>query len=126
MADITILGRSFGIGRYNLGALRKAAPHIDAINAARRESLAASTGVANLEEVMGPVEHIVAIIAIGLVKIDPEFTADYLLENLNIEDMPTLGAALRAILVESGIQTSGEATAPTAPDPAAAGASPTS
>lgn len=143
---LEIMGRSFEIAPYKLGALRRAAPHIDAVNRAAREVFAgtekAEAEIAervkagesedsvrqevmlrhSFTEFLGPIDHIAAIVAIGLQKIDPALSADYLLDNLDTSDMPQLAAAMRDILRESGTRSSGEVTAPSAQD-AAEGAS---
>ena len=118
MATLTIEGRSFEIAPYKLGALRKAAPHIDAINAALGS-------LDTLEGMMDNMEHVVGVLSIGLAKIDPALTPDALADIVGIEDMKALGDALRDILQESGLAPKGEATAPTAPAVADGGASET-
>lgn len=135
MATLTIAGRSFEIAPYKLGALRKAAPHIDAINvsvkAAEKAAKAAkeagkttdTTTDVSIAGLFENTEHIVAIVAIGLGKIDPAMTADALEDVIGIEDMPALGTALRDILAEAGLAPTGEATAPAPKRRKAAGAS---
>ena len=117
MATVTFAGRSFEIAPYKLGALRKAAPHIDAINA--------GASIETIEGLMDNAEHIVEIIAIGLVKIDPALTAAALDDLIGVDDMPVLGTAFRDILAEAGLTPKGEAKAPTK-RAKAAGASTTS
>lgn len=117
MATLVIGGRSYEIAPYKLGALRKAAPHIDAINASVQAmetdgSDVASGGIVGLLE---NTEHIIAIVAIGLQKIDPALTAEALDDMIGPDDMSALGVALRDILAESGLAPKGEATAPTEP-----------
>jgi hypothetical protein len=117
MATLVIGGRSFEIAPYKLGALRKAAPHIDAINASVQElegddAEAAAPTITGLFE---NTEHIVAILAIGLQKLDPALDAAALDDMIGPEDMPALGIALRDILAESGLAPKGEAQAPAQP-----------
>ena len=119
MATLIIGERSFEIAPYKLGALRKAAPHIDAINASVQalqgdvdKDVLAAGGIVGLLE---NTEHIVAILAIGLQKIDPLLTAEALEDMIAADDMPALGVALRGILAESGLAPKGEAKAPAQP-----------
>ena len=117
MATLVIGGRSFEIAPYKLGALRKAAPHIDAINASVQAmetdgSDVVSGGIVGLLE---NTEHIIAIVAIGLQKIDPTMTAEALDDIIGPDDMSALGIALRDILAESGLAPKGEAMAPPEP-----------
>jgi hypothetical protein len=121
MASLVLGGRSFEIAPYKIGALRKAAPHIDAINASVQAMQAdggdgVSGGIVGLLE---NTENIIAVIAIGLQKIDPTLTVDALDDIIGPEDMPALGTALRDILVESGLAPKGEAMAPPEPTEAA-------
>jgi hypothetical protein len=111
MATLTIGGRSFEIAPYKLGALRQAAPHIDAINAA--------ASIETIEGLMENAEHIVAILGIGLRKIDASLTPEALDDLIGADDMQMLGTALRDVLAESGLAPKGEATAPTEPTEAA-------
>ena len=116
MASLTIAGRSFEIAPYKLGALRRAAPHIDAINASiNAASLADDDGVISIAALFENTEHIVAVIAIGLQKLDATLTAEVLDDMIGADDMPALGAALRDILAEAGLAPKGEAAAPTEP-----------
>lgn len=116
MATLTIEGRSFEIAPYKLGALRKAAPHIDAINAA-------ILSLDTLEGMLESMVHVVGVLAIGLVKIDPALTEDALADMVGMDDMPGLRDAMRDVLSEAGLAPKGEAMAPTAPEAADVGAS---
>lgn len=107
MAKLTLAGRSFEIAPYKLGALRKAAPHIDAINAS-------ALTIDSIEGLIENAAHIVAIVSIGLVKIDPTLTEEALEDMVGADDMGALGAALRDIMTEAGLAPKGEATAPEA------------
>lgn len=113
MATLDILGRSFEIAPYKLGPLKRAARHIDAVNKAAAEG----ADIDSLEGLLAPVDDVIAVVSIGLVKIDPELTPEYLSEELGIEDLPKLSLAMRQILAESGMRSVGEAQAPSAPEP---------
>jgi hypothetical protein len=119
MAKLVIGGRSFEIAPYKLGAIRKAAPHIDAINASVQALEVDAEGsvmpVGGIVGLLENTEHIVAILAIGLQKIDPALTADALDDMIGPDDMAALGIALRDILAESGLAPKGEAMAPAEP-----------
>lgn len=111
MATLVIEGRSFEIAPYKLGALRKAAPHIDAINA--------GSSIETIEGMIENAEHIVAILAIGLQKVDASLTPEALDDMIGASDLPALGAALSAVLAEAGLAQKGEAQAPAAQTEAA-------
>jgi len=122
MAKLTIGERSFEIAPFKLGALRKAAPHIDAINASVKALAPAddataedSTGDLTIVGMFENTEHILAVIAIGLQKIDATLTAEALEDMIGVDDMPTLAVALRDIMLESGLAPKGEAKAPPEP-----------
>jgi hypothetical protein len=112
MAKIVIEGRPYDIARYSIGAMRKAAPYIDAINSG-----------ASLDTIEGLMENgcnIIAILAIGLTKIDSALTAEALEDIFTASDIQTLGSTLREILEEAGLTPKGEATAPAEIAPAGA------
>ena len=114
MAELKIGGRSFEIAPYKLGALRQAAPHIDAINASVKSLKAVEPSDDEAPSIVGlfeNTEHLMAILAIGLQKIDPACTAEWLDEVVGPEDMPAIGVAFRKILAESGLVPPGEAKA---------------
>lgn len=117
MATLVLGGRSFEIAPYKLGSLRKAAPHIDAINASIRAAEASAKDEADLSiaGMFEDTEHVVAVLAIGLQKIDPDLTPEALDDMIGPSDMPALAAALRDILAESGLAPKGEAKAPSEP-----------
>jgi len=120
MATLALGGRSFEIAPYKLGALRRAAPHIDAINASVQALGDGADGApGTITGLLENTEHIVAILAIGLQKIDPELTAEALDDMIGPEDMAALGTALRDVLAESGLAPKGEAKAPSEPTQAA-------
>ncbi len=112
MAGLTIAGRSFEIAPYKLGALRRAAPHIDAINA--------GASISTVEGMMENIEHVIGVLAVGLTKIDPAMTAETLLDMVGIDDMAALSTALTDVLQESGLAPKGEAMAPSEPQTAGA------
>jgi len=117
MVSVTLAGRSFEIAPYKLGALRKAAPHIDAINSAAGD-------ITTIAGMMESAAELVAVLAIGIAATDPTVTADTLLDALGVDDLPALYTALTELLRESGLAPKGEATAPS--EPATVGASPSS
>ena len=113
MAKITVDGRPYDIAPYKIKSMMLAAAHIDAINAG-------AASIDTIEGLMENAEHIIAILAIGLVKIDPALTADALGDMFGANDLQALGVTLREILEESGLAPKGEATAPTESAPAGA------
>ena len=118
MATVTILGRSFEIAPFKLGALKLAAPHIDAINAT-------SGALTTMEGMIASAEHTIAILAVGLSKLDPTLTVEKLTEEIGFEDFPLISRAVSEILSESGLAPKGEAKAPSEPaEVAPEGASP--
>lgn len=114
MARLEIGGRAFDVAPYKLGSLRKAASHIDRINAA-----AGSLGT--IAGMIDSTADIVAVLAIGLQKIDPTLTSDALEEMVGFDDLPALRDAFVTVLRESGMHAAGESPAPSPAD--AAGAS---
>lgn len=109
MAIIHILGRDFAIAPYKLGELRRAAPYIDNI---QRNSDGGS-----LSGLMDSALDLLNVLSIGLVKIDPMLTPDYLEANVSMDEFVRLQAAFVALSEESGLTRKGEATAPPAPAP---------
>lgn len=116
MATIHILGRDFTIAPYKLGELRRAAPYID--NIQRK-----ADGAASLADLMDSAVDLLNVLSIGLVKVDPILTPDYLEANVSMDEFVGLQAAFLALSEESGLKRVGEAPAP--PEPAPAGASST-
>lgn len=112
MAKVTIMGRDLEVAPYKIASMRKAAPFIDRINAT-------AGAMTTLEGLTNAAGDLCAVLAIGLVKIDPTLTAEKLEEELGIEDLAALRGAFTAILQESGMQ-AGERPAPSAPEPAGA------
>ena len=114
MATIHILGRDFAIAPYKLGELRRAAPHID--NIQRK-----TDGTGSLSDLMDSAVDLLNVLSIGLVKIDPVLTPDYLEANVSMDEFVGLQTAFLDLSEESGLKRKGEAAAP--PETAPAGAS---
>jgi hypothetical protein len=110
MATIHILGRDFAIAPYKLGELRRAAPFID--NIQRK-----TDGSGSLSDLMDSAVDLLNVLSIGLVKIDPVLTADYLEANVSMDEFVGLQTAFLDLSEESGLQRKGEATAPPAAVP---------
>lgn len=115
MATLIIEGRSYEIAPYKLGALRKAAPHIDAVNAA-------IGSLDTIEGMMDNLEHIVGVLSVGLIKLDPALTVEAISDMVGMDDMGALATAFREVLQEAGMTPKGEVAAPTAPKAADVGA----
>ena len=111
MTTLAIMGRSFEIAPYKLGALKLAAPHIDAMNAIARD-------IGTMEGAADSAVHMLAVLAIGLQKLDPTLTAEYLEEQIGFDEMAEIGRAVKDLLAESGLAPKGEAQAPSAPETA--------
>ena len=110
MATVHILGRDFAIAPYKLGELRRAAPYIDNI-----QRNADGTGL--LSDLMDSAVDLLNVLSIGLVKLDPMLTADYLEANVSMDEFVGLQAAFVALSEESGLTRKGEAAAPPAAMP---------
>jgi hypothetical protein len=109
MATVVIAGRSYEIAPYKLGALKQAAPHIDAINAAQG-SLSTMAGMVD------SAVHLIGVLAPGLAKLDPALTPAALEDLIDIGDLQAITAAVTELLRESGLAPKGEATVPTEPE----------
>jgi hypothetical protein len=116
MATITLDGRDFDLAPFKLGALRKAAPILDRINAA-------SGSLDSMEVMVDSSADIIEVLAIGLVKIDPAMTAEAVLDIVGFDELPMIQRAFVTLMQESGLAPKGEAQAP-APTPEAVGALP--
>jgi hypothetical protein len=112
MAKLTILGREFDIAPYKLGELRKAAPFIDNIQR--------KTDAGTLSDLMDSAVDLLNVLSIGLVKIDPMLTPDYLEANVSMDEFVGLQSTFLDLTVESGLKQKGEAGAPPAAAPAGA------
>ena len=112
MAKLSILGREFDIAPYKLGDLRRAAPFIDAIQ--KR-----SDG-AGLVDVLDSAFDLLNVMSIGLVRIDPELTPDYLEQNVGMDDFVAMQASFLDVTKESGLKSAGEVKAHVAAKPAGA------
>jgi hypothetical protein len=113
MATIRILGRDFAIAPYKLGELRRAAPFID--NIQRK-----TDGSGSLSDLMDSAVDLLNVLSIGLVKVDPILTPDYLEANVSMDEFVGLQTAFVELSEESGLQRKGEAAAPTEAAPAGA------
>lgn len=105
MARLEIGGRSFEIAPYKLGSLRKAAPFIDRINAS-------AGSLSTIEGMTDSTADILAVLSIGLQKLDPALTVEALEEMVGFDDLDVLREAFVAVLHEAGMKSAGEAKAP--------------
>jgi hypothetical protein len=106
MAAITLIGREFDVAPYKIGAMRKASVLLDRINST-------AGALTTLEGAVTAAGDMIALVSIGLVKIDPALTPEVLEEQVGMEDMTDLQNAVQTILAASGLK-SGEAKAPSA------------
>jgi len=128
MATLNILDRSFDLPRYKLGSMIKAAPFIDAQKSreeaiGKREAALVSQGVPvskpgetrTMVELFEGISDTVAVLHIGVSKIDPSVTLDAMLEDVDntVEAYTALTSVMKAVLGNSGLK-SGEAPAPSA------------
>lgn len=118
MAKVTILGREIEIAPYMIDSMELAAPFIDNINA----TAGSMTGLTGLTKAAG---DFCAVLSIGLMKTDATLTTDFLKSSLGLGDLVAMRESFVAIMQESGMQQSGEATAPVSALQEAAGASET-
>jgi hypothetical protein len=118
MAKVTILGREIEVAPYMIEDMELAAPFIDTIN----ETSGAMTGMTGLTKVAG---DLCAVLSIGLLKVDPTLTPDFLKSHLGLGDLVVMRDGFTAVMKVSGMQQSGEATAPVSALQEAAGASET-
>lgn len=98
----------------NFCALRKAAPHIDAINAGGGGFLMGPDGSMPANAMQTMVElasAMIAVVALAVQRVDPAVTPESLEEALSFADMANLRIAFRDVLLASGLS-SGEAEAP--------------
>lgn len=116
MAKLTIAGREYDIAPYKLGDLRKAAPAIDRINAT-------AGAITTIEGMAESSADLLAVLSIGLRKINDTLTPEYLEEIVGFDELPAISAAFSDLLAESGFKPAGEAKAPSASPEEAEGAS---
>ncbi len=103
MATFILDGRDYDIAPFKIRELRLAAPHIDRINAAT--DLASMAGIA---EYTG---EFIAVVSIGLQKIDPDLTAEEVEARMSYSELAALRGAFSAILTEAGLAPAGEIVA---------------
>ena len=108
MATLEIGGRAFALAPFKLGDLRKAAPHIDAINAT-------AGALSSFEGMVNAARSIIEVLAVAVAKLDPAIDADALEDLADLGDMPALQVALKDLLEESGLAPKGEAPANSEP-----------
>ena len=96
MTIIAILGREFDVAPYKLGAMRVAAPLIDRVNAT-------AGSLSTLEGLTASMQDIASVVSIGLVKLDPTLTPEYLVDQLGLDDMPALQRAFGDIIRDAGL-----------------------
>ena len=118
MATLEVGGRTLALAPYKIGKLRRAGKFIDRINAT-------AGALTTFEGMMEAARDMCEVLSIGLVEIDPILTADYLENELAVDEMPKIQACLKELMEESGLARKGEAKAPSEP-PAEGAASPTS
>jgi hypothetical protein len=130
IVNIEIEGQSYGVAPYKIAELRKVAPHVDRMNVLGREAKQRREDQQKLKEegkdreaealnptfasAMEMLHETIAILAVGLEKIEPNFTADYLETIWDPTYLGSLQEAAFAVLKGSGL-TRGEATALSSP-----------
>jgi hypothetical protein len=142
-AVVTLLGRDWEIAPYKLGSMIKAAEFVDSAKA-RNEKVAERLGIyitpddtepeirskalqiaagTTLAEMMATMQDAVAILHIGISKIDPSVTVEAMLDDIDNtpQAFANIMVGMNAVLGQSGMKL-GEATAP-APQAEVPGAS---
>lgn len=111
---IEIGGKSYDVPPFMLAELERAAPHLDVLNELEPEFRAARQGgkVPSLTTQFRMLRAQVEILAVGIGLVDPSVTADQIMGQVNFSFIPSLGAAVNALMVSAGIQNAGEAKAP--------------
>ncbi len=104
---VDVGGREFGIAPYKLGAMKRAAPAIDAMNAIA----GAFSTMAGMTAALG---YALDVLFVGLHAVDPALTRDSLDDAFGIDDAPRIMSAVQEVLAASGLQPKGEAPAPPA------------
>jgi hypothetical protein len=113
---LEIEGRPYEVAPFKIGDLRKAAPFIDEINA-RNKALknAEEEGrEPGLQDLTALFRAMLEVLSVGLIKIDPELTADRLEEMVDFTFLNSLKVAVFALMKSSGLG-AGEAKAPSPP-----------
>jgi hypothetical protein len=97
-------GREFILAPYTLGALRRAAPYIDKVNAAALSCTSFGDRIAMSLDLL-------AVVAIGLEQSDLGCTAERLAEDMSPAVIPELEVAYHCILAEAGFSGANGSTA---------------
>jgi hypothetical protein len=123
MAGVTIElpdGRSFEIAPFKIGALRQAAPHIDALNAnvTRANEIRKNGEAPSLSDLGELMHELLAVLAVGIQRIDPLVTIEHLEDLVDLSFLQSLQTAVFAVMAASGLAPKGEAK-PSPPSPAA-------
>jgi hypothetical protein len=113
MVTVTMGGRSWEVAPYKIGAMRKAAPHIDIINS-KVGALSTVEGMASVAS------EFLSVLLVGIQKVDPSVTLEQLEDEVSLADIQDLRDAFQGVLAESGMTRAGEAEAPAAAAPVAA------
>lgn len=120
---LEIEGRSYGIAPYKISELRKVAPHVDRMNELVRQAKAMKEEnekrkeagedpiSPTFESAMDMLHETCEIVSVGLVKIDPQMTAEWLEERVDLSFQPSLQVAVEALMKSSGLASKGEVTA---------------
>lgn len=132
-AVVTLLGRDWEIAPYKLGSMIKAAEFVDSAKA-RNEAVAERLGIhvlatdtpdqvhvkalqiahnTTLVEMMATMQDAVAVLHIGIAKIDPSVTVEQMLDDIDNtpEAFAKIIVGMNAVLGQSGMKL-GEMTAP--------------
>lgn len=104
MAKLTLGGRSFEIAPYDIDEMLLAAPHVDAIHALGEPT--------NLTQTLEMAKYTAAVLSVGMRKIDPDLTITSIIKMAFPNDVAALGAAMKDVLEEFGLEKAGEAKAP--------------
>jgi hypothetical protein len=115
MTEITIGGRAFELAPFRLGGLRRAAAYLDRINARAATFDPENPLAAGLEGALDSARDMCEVLAIALMKVDPACTADWIEEQLGIDDILELQQQFREVLIASGLAKKGEAQAVSEP-----------
>jgi hypothetical protein len=104
-------GRSFEISPFKIGALRRAAPHIDAINAnvTRANELRKAGELPGLSDLGELMHELLAVLVVGISRIDASVTIEQLEDLVDLSFLQSLQAAVFAVMAASGLAPKGEA-----------------